>query len=160
MYSCTLVRKEKWSNAFQKKSNWIHSPKAFLLTGQRARIGPVQLLPHQTYLDAALPSSEARRLLLGFTVFWMRRNVLLLLDLFPRVGSLVHLGAVHTEVSCLRKDWQKFAAFPVIGEKGGKCYSSSKTNMPFSRGRKSFYGEAVSSYYFIVSFDYMRSNST
>lgn len=66
-----------------------------------------------------------------------------------------------TEASCLRKDWRKKnAAFPVIGEKGGKCYSSSKTNMPFFRGRKSFHGEAVSSYYFIVSSDYMRSDST
>lgn len=67
----------------------------------------MQLLPHQTNLGAALPSSEARRLLLGFIVFWMRRNVLLLLDWLPGVGSLVHLGAVLTEASCLRKDWRK-----------------------------------------------------
>jgi len=69
--------------------------------------------------------------------------VLILLYLLPRNGSLVHLGAALTEISCLRKDWgkKKKRAFPITGERGGKSSSRSKINAAFFRRKDLFMGE-------------------
>lgn len=115
-------------------------PQHFCYPGQRARTAQMQPVPHQTYLDPSLPSSETRRLSFCFSIFWIRRNVLTFLYLLPGDGSLG--GSIwelysHKWVAYVRTG-EKNAVFPIIGEKGGKSYSSLKINMAFFGGKKIF----------------------
>lgn len=105
---CLLVpwaEKESRGHIFWKKKWGSLTHSFFATVGQKARTAHVPSALNQTRPGlSALALSATGRLSFGFSIFWIRRNVLMLFYLLPRNGSLVHLREALTEISCLHKD--------------------------------------------------------